>query len=71
MRKWLRNLRTEYNLSQTEVASRMNLKQQYYQLIESGKRQKDLDMSLIVKISEIFDVPVEWIIEQEKGGKHA
>lgn len=66
MRKWLKDLRIEANLSQEELSKKMNISQNYYSSIENGERQKDLSLSLIVKIAEIFGVTIEWIVEQEQ-----
>ena len=66
MRKWLKDLRTKANLSQDELSKKMNISQNYYSSIELGERQKDLSLSLIVKISEIFGVTFKWIADQEQ-----
>lgn len=66
MRKWLKDLRIEANLSQEELSKKMNISQNYYSSIENGERQKDLSLSLIVKIAEIFGVTIEWIVDQEQ-----
>ena len=45
-------------------------RQQYYNLIENGERQKDLDLSIATKLSEIFEVSIDWIAEQEQKLKN-
>lgn len=65
-RMWLKMLRTKKGLSQKETADLLGISQTYYGYIESGERQKDLNMSLIGKISKVFDVSVDYIFEQEK-----
>ena len=66
MRDWLKTLRCKTNLSQTELASRLNIAQQYYSLIENGERQKNLDLSMATKLAKIFDVSIDWIIAEEE-----
>ena len=66
MRKWLKDLREEKGLTQQNVAEKLDIAQQYYSCIENGERQKDLSLSIIVKIAETFGVTIEWIAEQEK-----
>lgn len=66
MRKWLKELREKKGLTQQNVAEKLNIAQQYYSCIENGERQKDLSLSLIVKIAEIFGVTIEWIVKQEQ-----
>ncbi len=71
MRKWLKELREHEKLSQTAVAKQLGITQHYYSMIENGERQKDLDLSIVMKLSELFGVTVEWIAEQEKKHKVA
>ena len=66
MRHWLKKLRTENGLTQKEMAEKLNIAQNYYNMIENGDRQKDINLSLVTKLAELFDVSVEWIAEQEK-----
>lgn len=66
MRKWLQILREKKQLSQQNVADFLSVTRQYYNLIENGERQKDLDLSLVVKLSEFLGVSIEWIAEQEQ-----
>lgn len=63
MRNWLKELRVKAGLTQLEVARQLNISESYYSLIESGARKKDIGVSLIVKMSQIFNVPIEEIIE--------
>lgn len=66
MREWFRLLREKNNLSQQDVANLMGKTRQYINLIESGERQKDLDLSLVVKLAEILGVSINYIIEEEE-----
>ena len=67
MRAYLKDLREKARLSQKEVAEKLGISQNYYSAIETGERQKRLDVEFAVKFSEIFGVDVSWIIEQEKN----
>ena len=66
MRNWLKKLRNEKKLTQQDVANKMEMSLSNYNLIESGERQKDLDLSLVVKLADILDVSVNYIIEEEE-----
>ena len=66
MREWLKELRQEKKFSQQDVAERLKITQQYYALIENGKRQSNLDLVMISRLSEAFDVSIGYIIEQEQ-----
>ena len=41
----------------------------YYAMIEAGKRQKRMDITLATKLSVLFDLPVLRIIELETESK--
>lgn len=66
MREWLKDLRENRQLTQQNVANMLGISKQYYQLIEAHERQKKMDITLMTKLSEIFDVSFNEIIEQEK-----
>lgn len=66
MRDWLKKLRTEKELKQIEIAEKLDMSQTYYNLIENGERQKDLDLSLVIKLAKIFGVSVDYIIAEEE-----
>lgn len=66
-RTWLKDLREEKQLTQQNVADMLGISKQYYQLIEAHERQKKMDITLMTKLSEIFDVSFNEIIEQEKA----
>ncbi len=66
MREWLKKLRTSKSMSQQYVSESINVTQQYYSCIENGERQKDLDLSLVIKLSKVFDVSVDYIISEEE-----
>jgi len=69
MRKWLKELRKERNLTQDGVAGELGLSQSYYSEIENGCKQADLNLSTVMKLSEILGVTVDFIIQQENALK--
>lgn len=66
MRTYLKEMRTAANLTMQEIADKFNISRQYYEMIESGERQRKMDITLIAKISGLFNVPMEKIIEHER-----
>lgn len=66
MRIWLKQLREEHQMSQQTLADMLDISQNYYSSIENGERQKKLSLPLANNLAKVFDVSVEWIIEQEK-----
>lgn len=66
MRKWLKSLREKNELSQSNIAEKLGITQNYYSMIESRERQKDLDLSIAIKLAEIFNISIDYIAKQEK-----
>jgi|GEM_PF-6129871 len=52
-------------MSQEEVAKIIGISQNYYSYIESGYRQKDLNLSLVHDLSKALGLTVEQILEEE------
>lgn len=66
MRDYLKELRESKGLSQQNVADSIGITRQYYQQIENGKRQKNMDVSLVVQLSNLFGISPEAIINEEQ-----
>ena len=49
-----------------DVADAFGMTRQYYEMIESGDRQKKMDFSLVTKISNLFGISMERIAEYEQ-----
>ncbi len=69
MRHWLEALRNEQNLSMQQMADKLNISLAYYSMIESGKRQKKMDIAILSRLASALNVPIERIIayETERG----
>lgn len=65
MREWLKEERIKRGLKQKEMADKLDLSAEYYNYIENGQRQKNLDITLAAKISVIFCIPIQQIVEFE------
>lgn len=65
MREWMRIARNEANLTMAETASKVGISEAYYSMIESGERQKRLDITLAVKLAGVFGVDLNFIIAEE------
>lgn len=66
MREYLKKLREERGYSMQVVADKIGISKQYYQRIEVGDRQQNMDITLAVKLSEIFEISIQSIIEYER-----
>lgn len=65
MRQWLKNIRESKGISQQNVAEKVGITRQYYQLIEAGERQQKMDITLIAKLSQVLGVSMNQIIDNE------
>lgn len=65
MRQWLKNIRESKGISQQNVAEKVGITRQYYQLIEAGERQQKMDITLIAKLSQVLGVSMDQIIDNE------
>ena len=65
MRTYLKELRKKAGFTQNDVAERIGIGASTYTMIELGERQKDMNLSLVEKLADIFGVSVGEIAEQE------
>ena len=65
MRDYLKQLREDRGLSMQDIADKLDISRQYYQMIESGERQKKMDITLVRGIATALNVSLESIIEEE------
>ena len=63
MRHWLKKLRGD--TSEQDIANKLGITQQYYHLIETGKRQKKMELALCEKIAKVFNLSVHKIVDFE------
>lgn len=66
MRKWLRDLRKNNNLTQTEAAELLGISQNHYCNIENGIRQAELTLSTAAKIADLFNISLSMIRNYEE-----
>lgn len=66
MRRYLKNLRRKRKLTQQETADKLGVSLSYYNSIENGNRQKNMDLLLANKIAKTLHVTVSFIIREEK-----
>lgn len=66
MRKYLVDQRKKAGMSQQDVATKLEISRQYYSAIENAERQKDISVSTLCKLAEIFGVPLSDLIAAER-----
>ena len=65
MRGWLKDVRTEKSMTMKEVSQKLGISESYYCAIERGKRQKNMDMSLVYGLASVFGMRIADIVELE------
>ena len=65
MRHYLKKLRMEKNLTQAELALSLGITQNYYSNIENGNRMKRMDLQLLKKIADYYEVSIDWLVDEE------
>ena len=65
MRSWLKEAREARNIKMADMAQRLDISESYYCLIESGKRQQKMDITLSSRISQVLDIPLADIVSYE------
>lgn len=65
MRKYLEKLRDNSEMTQQVVADAVGVSRQYYCFIEAGKRQADMNSSIICKLADVFGVTVAEFFDME------
>lgn len=66
MRKWLKEIRERYELSIKEMADKLELDVDYYEIIENGNLPLNIPVLVAAKIAEDFDIPLSRLIIYEE-----
>lgn len=69
MREYLKRLRNKKGFTQLDAAKKLGISEGYYSLIEKGERQSDMPISMVKKLANVFEVPIEVILEKESEVK--
>lgn len=56
VREYLIEAREKAGLTQQDVANRIGISRQYYQMVETGERQKRMDLSLAGGLSVVLNI---------------
>lgn len=79
VREYLIEAREKAGLTQQDVANRIGISRQYYQMVETGERQKRMDLSLAGVLWVVLNIPIAEIVQREstaqepekqEGGAH-
>lgn len=65
MRDWLIKARTDKGLTMRQMGEALDISESYYSLIESGERQKRMDLALVTRLSAVLGIPITEIAKKE------
>ena len=71
MRDWLREARQKKGMTMKQLADELHISESYYCSIENGNRQRDMDISLVCKISDALKIPIKQILRFEQATRLA
>ncbi len=57
----IRDLREDHDMTQKQVANKLNCSQQVYSNYELG--QRDIPTDILIKLSALYDVSADYILE--------
>ena len=64
-RTWLKEARIKAGKTMAEMGEELGITESYYSYIEAGERQKQMDITLCAKLSKIFCLDIQQIVEFE------
>lgn len=65
MREYLIQARTKAGLNQAQAAKKLLISQNYLSNIETGKRQKDMKLTVLKGCAKVYEVPLDTLIYGE------
>ena len=71
VREYLIEAREKAGLTQQDVANRIGISRQYYQMVETGERQKRMDLSLAGGLSVVLNIPIAEIVQRESSAQES
>jgi transcriptional regulator with XRE-family HTH domain len=59
----IKSLRIQNNLTQLELANRLDIDRSYIAKLESGNRGSNVSTSILKSLASIFDVPIATLLQ--------
>ena len=64
-RVYLIDLRNKKGLTQLDISKSMGISESYYNLIEQGQRQKNMNIAILYGLSKALKVSVNTLVDNE------
>ena len=71
VREYLIEAREKAGLTQQDVANRIGISRQYYQMVETGERQKRMDLSLAGGLSVVLNILIAEFVQRESAAQES
>lgn len=71
VREYLIEAREKAGLTQQDVANRIGISRQYYQMVETGERQKRMNLSIAGSLSVVLNIPIAEIVQRESAAQES
>lgn len=65
MRNWLKEKRLAKGMTMRDMSEKLGISESYYSMIESGDRQKKMDVTLVAGLSVALGMQITEIIERD------
>lgn len=66
MRDYLKEARLSLGMTQEDVAKHIGISANYYCSIEKGERQRDMNASILIALSEVLRIPISDMLNAER-----
>ena len=66
MREYLKKMREKFSFTQNDVAEELLISRTGYANIENGERQKNMTISIIVKLAKLYGMKPSEVMEMEE-----
>ena len=65
MRRWMKDARQNKGLTANQTSGQLGISEEYYSQIENGDCQQHLDLTMVRKIADLFEMNMNQIIVAE------
>lgn len=64
-REYLIEMRTQKGLTQRDISKQLGISESYYNLIENGIRQKNMNVTTLYRLSKALQVSITVLVDKE------
>lgn len=64
-REYLIEMRTQKGLTQRDISEQLGISESYYNLIENGVRQKNMNVTTLCRLAKALQVSITMLVDKE------